>query len=264
MENKQLLTICEKAARAGGQVLLSWRGKFGTRAKGVADYVTDADVASQNAIREVILSEYPDHIFIGEEQPPEVFSTNNDTYTWIVDPLDGTTNYIHNFPCFAVSVAVCRGVRILSGVVYDPVADICFSALKGGGAWCNSTPIQTSAVTELNEALIAVSLPARVDRRSPDLLDFIEATQFSQGVRRTGSAALNLAHLASGVVDSFWAAHIHPWDVAAGVLLVEEAGGTVSGRDGKEFDLWKPHFIAAANPRLHRAVLERLTPFGHE
>jgi myo-inositol-1(or 4)-monophosphatase len=121
--------------------------------------------------------------------------------------------------------------------------------------------LTTSSVTQLREALVAVSLPARVVRNSPDLLDFIEATQVCQGVRRTGSAALNLAHVASGACDAFWATHIHPWDVAAGVLLVREAGGIVTARDGSEFDLWKPDFIAAASAHLHGQLLAALKPF---
>jgi myo-inositol-1(or 4)-monophosphatase len=118
-----------------------------------------------------------------------------------------------------------------------------------------------SAVNSVGEALVAVSLPARVDRHSSDLLDFIEATQVCQGVRRSGSAALNMAHVASGTLDAFWAAHIQPWDIAAGVLLVREAGGIVTGRDGREFDLWNPHFIAAASPNLLHNLLDKLTPY---
>jgi myo-inositol-1(or 4)-monophosphatase len=256
-----LLDTCEAAARAGGRELAAWRGRFRMREKGVADYVTDADLASQAAIRQVIADRFPDHDFIGEEQPPETFADCADRFNWIVDPLDGTTNYIHGFPCYAVSVAVACGKELLAGVVYDPVRDECFAAAAGQGASCNGARLTTSSVTRLERALVVVSLPARVDRNATDLLDFIEATQVCQAVRRTGSAALNLAHVASGVMDAFWASHIHPWDVAAGVLLIREAGGVVTARDGCEFDLWRPNFLAAASSQLHAQLLTALTPF---
>jgi myo-inositol-1(or 4)-monophosphatase len=255
----ELRQVGEAAARAGGRELLQWRGRFQTREKGVCDYVTDADLASQAAIREVIAARFPDHAFIGEEQPPDVFTGPPDQFSWIVDPLDGTTNYVHNYPCYAVSVAVARGRELLAGVIYDPVADTMYAASAGQGAWCNGSRLEVSDIAQAADALVAVSLPARVDRSSPDLLDFIEATQSCQGVRRSGSAALNLANVASGTIDAFWASHIHPWDVAAGVLLVREAGGTVTGRGGEEFDLWNPHFLASAGQELHRHLLSVLT-----
>jgi myo-inositol-1(or 4)-monophosphatase len=221
--------------------------------------VTDADLASQAAIRSVIAARFPDHAFIGEEQPPEVFASRADQFSWIVDPLDGTTNYVHNYPCYAVSVAVARGRDLLAGVIYDPVADTMYAASAGQGAWCNGSRIKVSEVASAGDALVAVSLPARVARNSADLLDFIEATQSCQGVRRSGSAALNLANVACGTIDAFWASHIHPWDVAAGVLLVREAGGTVTGRGGEEFDLWNPHFLATAGEELHHQLLRIFT-----
>jgi myo-inositol-1(or 4)-monophosphatase len=142
------------------------------------------------------------------------------------------------------------------------MADKCFSAIKGSGAWCNGARLAVSERTRVGEALVAVSLPARVKSDSTDLLDMVTAAQRCRGVRRTGSAALNLAHVASGSLDAFWAVHIHPWDVAAGVLLVREAGGVVSGRDGTEFQLWKPHFVSASTDELRRELLGVLTPFG--
>jgi myo-inositol-1(or 4)-monophosphatase len=256
------LRTCEAAARAGGGELLSWRGRFASRLKGATDFVTDADVASEAAIRRIVAERFPDHAFLGEEQPPDEYPADPEQMTWIVDPLDGTTNYLHAYPHYAVSVALARGAELLAGVIYDPLRDQCFSAAVGGGAWCNGVRLNTSATTQTAAALAAVSLPARVRRDSPDLADFIEAAQVCQGVRRSGSAALNLASVASGVLDAFWATHIKPWDVAAGVLLVREAGGVVTGRDGGEFDLWNPHFVAAAGRALQMNLLRVLTPFG--
>nr|ALS90125.1 inositol monophosphatase family [uncultured bacterium] len=254
----ELLEICEAAARAGGNELLEWRGKFQAREKGITDFVTDADLASEAAIRRVIASRFPNHEIIGEEQPPDKFPTESNQMNWLVDPLDGTTNYMHGYPHYAISIAIARGRELLAGVVFDPVAEMCFTATAGRGAKCNGKRMNASAVTEVGNALVAVSLPARVARDAPDLLDFVDAVQVCQAVRRSGSAALNLAYVASGALDAFWANHIHPWDVAAGVLLVREAGGIVTGRDGGEFNLWSPHFVAAATKNLHAGMLKVL------
>ncbi len=258
------LETCEAAARAGGQQLLDWRGRFQTSEKGVCDLVTDGDFASQKAIQAVIASRYPEHAFLGEEQSTGSFLRRADELTWVVDPLDGTTNYVHNYPNYAVSVALARGQELLVGVIYDPLRDECSSAAAGRGAWCNGTRLRVSATTRVADSLLGVSLPARVERHSPDLLDFIEIVQLCQAVRRSGSAALNLAHVAVGALDAFWATHIHPWDVAAGVLLVREAGGIVTARSGAEFDLWNPHFAAASTPSLHSELLDALTPYSHQ
>ncbi len=256
------LETCEAAARAGGEQLMAWRGRFQTREKGACDLVTDADLASQTAIQAVIAARYPDHAFIGEEQASGSYPTRSNQLAWVVDPLDGTTNYVHGYPNYAVSVAIARGLRVLAGVVYDPLRDECFAAAAGQGAWCNAARLKTSAANKLADSLVAVSLPARVQRDSPDLLDFVEVVQVCQAVRRSGSAALNLAQVACGALDAFWATHIHPWDVAAGVLLIREAGGVVTARDGGEFDLWNPHFVAAAGPQLHAELLSALRPFS--
>jgi myo-inositol-1(or 4)-monophosphatase len=256
------LATSEAAARAGGAELLAWRGRFQTRKKGVRDLVTDADLASQEAIRGMISARFPEHAFVGEEQGTKSAAPGGDQLTWIVDPLDGTTNYVHGYPNFAVSVAIARGNDVQAGVIYDPLRDQCFAAAAGKGAWCNGSRLKTSDVTAVAEALVAVSLPAHVQRDSADLLDFIEAARAAQAVRRSGSAALNLAHVASGALDAFWATQIHAWDVAAGVLLIREAGGILTGRDGQPFDLWNPHFLAAAGPELHGEMLEVLTDFS--
>jgi myo-inositol-1(or 4)-monophosphatase len=255
------LETCENAARAGGRELLAWRGRFQTREKGVADLVTDADLASQRAIQEAISAKFPDHAFVGEEQFDSVQSHCAGQPTWVVDPLDGTTNYVHGYPNYAVSVALVQDRNILAGVIYDPLREECYSASAGHGAWLNGKRLQVSGTKRLGDSLVAVSLPARVSEQSPDLLDFVRIVQVCQAIRRSGSAALNLAHVASGALDAFWATHIHPWDVAAGVLLIREAGGILTARDGAEFDLWKPHFISAATPELHHELLQQLTRF---
>lgn len=255
--NETWRETCERAARAGGRALVEWRGRFSTREKAPSDLVTDADLASQEAVRREIAAQFPRHAFLGEESAQSC-QHGADEMTWIVDPLDGTTNYVHDYSQYAVSVALARGNELLVGVVYDPIADECFSAAKGQGAHCNGEPIAVSGVAQISGALAAVSLPARVTCDSPDLQNFVKASQVCQALRRTGSAALNLANVARGSFDAFWASHIRSWDVAAGILLVREAGGVVTGLDGREFDLWRPHFIACATPPLHaslRAIL---------
>ena len=254
------ITTCEAAARAGARELLQWRGRFSAREKAPADLVTEADVAAQEAVRRLIAARFPDHAFLGEETATAPIA-HGDHLIWIVDPLDGTTNYVHGYPQFAVSVALARGGDVLVGVIYDPVGDECFLAVRHEGAWCNGQQLSTSSIANICDALAAVSLPARVRSDSPDLLNFIEAAQSCQAVRRTGSAALNLAYVARGWFDAFWATQIHPWDVAAGVLLIREAGGIVTARNGEDFDLWRPAFLSAANPELHAELLKLLTPY---
>lgn len=257
----EFLDACETAARAGGRQLLEWRGRFKTREKGVGDFVTDADLASQQAVRDVVIGRYPTHEFLGEERTDHDFVNRPDQLVWVADPLDGTTNYVHGYPIYAVSVGLVRGQEILVGVIYDPLRDQCFSAMQGGGAWCNGERLKTSGAERLSEALVGVSLPPHVRRDSPDLLDFVEVAQVCQAVRRSGSAALNLAHVANGTLDAFWATCIYPWDVAAGVLLVREAGGVITGRDGGKFDLWNPHLITAASKSLQQEMLAAMTSY---
>jgi myo-inositol-1(or 4)-monophosphatase len=196
---------------------------------------------------------------MGEEKTSQL-DVGDDDHVWLVDPLDGTVNYIHGYPCYAVSVAVSKGNILLAGVIFDPLADEIFIAEKGAGAFCNGTRLATSAVQTVGDALVAVSLPPRVGHDSPDLADLVRMIQVSQAVRRSGSAALNLAYVAHGRLDAFWATKIQTWDVAAGVLLVQEAGGVVTGRHGGEFDLWNPHFASAAGPELHADLLRTLGP----
>jgi myo-inositol-1(or 4)-monophosphatase len=160
-----------------------------------------------------------------------------------------------------VSVALVVDRKIACGVIYDPLREECYSAAAGHGAWLNGQKLQASGTRTRGDALVAVSLPTRVRSESPDLLDFVQIVQLCQAIRRSGSAALNLAHVASGALDAFWATHIHPWDVAAGVLLIREAGGFLTARDGSEFDLWKPHFISAATRELHGELFKELTRF---
>lgn len=261
-EFDELLHVALLAACAGGEKLIEWQGKFATREKSPADLVTDADLASQRAVASVVADSFPDHAFLGEENPGAVRELLAKPTCWVVDPLDGTTNYVHGFPAFAVSVAVVVAGEVVVGVVFDPIRDHVYSAVKRGGAWCNGERIHTSQRAELADALVALSLPPQADGASPDVLDFLAIVGRCRGVRRTGSAALNLAYVAAGMLDGQWARVIHPWDVAAGVLLVREAGGVVTASDGAPLDLANPHFTAAGTRSLHGQLIEVLAGSG--
>lgn len=247
------LKICEEAARLGGAVIQDWVGRFEIRKKGLTDLVTQADLASQEAIRAAVLGVFPDHSLLGEEGVPD--SEPRTEYRWILDPLDGTTNYAHGVPHYAVSLALERNGDVIVGAVYNPSLDECFTAAKGQGAWLNGRPIHVSNVTDMTEALAAVGFPYDVDRNSPDLLVFLDVLCRCQAIRRTGSAALNLCYLAAGRFDLFWSYSTKIWDVAAGVLLLREAGGVVSSPTGGEFVLESGQFLAAANQELHAQLL---------
>ena len=262
----EFVTVCEKAARAAGGVLLDWRGKFHVREKGPADLVTEADEASQEMIRQILLGEFPEHGFVGEEDIDADLtdvdggsqSSSDCEYRWIVDPLDGTTNYVHGLQSYSVSIALQRHSELVVGVVFDPVLDECYTAVAGQGARLNGSPLHTSGVTRFQDALVATSLPPKVKPDSTEVRLFLETMYRSQAIRRLGSAALNLCYLAAGRLDGYWAMSINAWDVAAGILLAREAGGIVTAIDGGAFDLDDPKFAAAANLPLHGELVQIL------
>jgi len=257
------LEICEKAVRAGGKVLLEKWGRVAVHEKGRADLVTEADLVSQETVRRTIFDAFPDHDLVGEEDPPgRQESTIRSEYRWIVDPLDGTTNYVHRVPHFSVSLALERRGELLAGAIYDPVADECFTAGRGEGSRLNGNPIRTSGVARLSDALAAIGFPAVVRPDSPDLRAFFEAVTACQAIRRTGSAALNLAYVAAGRFDACWSFSTKAWDAAAGALLIREAGGAVTDPRGTPFVLDCGHFLASATPPLHRELLALMARAG--
>ncbi|MBA2114302.1 inositol monophosphatase family protein [Bremerella alba] len=244
------LTSCEKAARAAGDVLNQWRGKFSVREKGRFDLVTDADDAAQKVIEEILTADFPDFEFLGEEGPSGLSRETGSPYCWIVDPLDGTMNYVHGLPNYAVSIGLTNAGKVIAGVIYDPVFDRCFKAEKGQGAYLNDEKLEVSTAQSLEESLIAFSFPTTVEKDSPVIQDFMNVLVKSQGIRRFGSAALNLAYVAAGQLDAYWAGFNKPWDVAAGVILVEEAGGVVQGFAHQPFNIDQPKIVATATPQL--------------
>jgi len=265
-----LLAVCEAAARAGGHVLRDWAGRFAIREKAARDFVTEADLESQREIRRIVAAAFPGHGFVGEEadagtaQPPPGAPGHSGSGTrWIVDPLDGTTNYVHGFPAFCVSVAVADGDDILAGAIYDPLRDECFTARRGGGAFLAGRRLTAPRVAALEEAVAAVSFPPQVTATSPAIADFVAVAPHVRAVRRTGSTALNLAWLACGRLHAFWARQVACWDVAAGLLILLESGGAagpfVARADGGDaIPLDDPAFVAASTPELLGALRNAL------
>lgn len=247
-------TVCEQAVRSAGAVLLKYLGRVEAREKGPSDLVTEADLASQEMVRRTVLGAFPNHCMIGEEDPAGAASPRTE-FRWIVDPLDGTTNYVHSLPFFAISLALERNGELLVGAVYNPVTNECFKAAAGHGALCNGRPIRCSKVPNLSKAVAAAGFPAGANRHSPDVLVFLEALDLCQAARRTGSAALNLAYVAAGRMDLFWSYSTKVWDVAAGVLMVREAGGVVTSPSGGPFILDDAKFLAASSEPVHREAL---------
>lgn len=251
----ELTETAERAARAGADVLRLWQGRIAVREKSPADLVTQADLASQQAIRQTIHQQFPDHNFVGEEYE-EGIATTSSPARWIVDPLDGTTNYVHGLPFYSVSVAVEYEGKVVAGIVYDPERDECFRATYGAGATLNGRPIRTSNVVAIDQALLVTGFAPRAAADSPDVGRFIRMLHTAQGLRRLGSAALNLCYVACGRVDAYWASAINAWDVAAGALIAAEAGAAISGVDGKPRDLWDRQILTSSTSDLHRALIE--------
>ena len=251
-----LETVCE-AAKIGGAILQEWRTKFTAREKNPSDLVTEADVASEKAIFEFIHERYPDHRFLGEEGLNR--NEGDSPIRWIIDPLDGTSNYVHGFPYYAVSIGVEEHGELLAGAVFDPTRDELFAASKGNGATLNGEPISVSIQDDLSQALCMASLPVKTDRSHPAVQCFLRVLEAAQHVQRTGSAALNLCGVASGRVDAFWSTSLKPWDMAAGVVIVREAGGRVTTAEDSTFRVDEPNLLATNGLRIHQALCSLLT-----
>jgi myo-inositol-1(or 4)-monophosphatase len=255
--------VCLEAAQCGGQALLDWRDRFKPREKGPKDLVSEADLAAQEAIRGIVCKAFPQHDFLSEEDAADrrakglnPLGERRSEYRWIVDPLDGTTNYVHHLPGYAVSIALEHDGELLVGVVFDPLSRDCFVAERGNGAKLNGTRLATSGCQALEKALVAVSFSPHVSRDSPEIKRFTEILLASQSIRRMGSAALNLSYVAAGRLDGYLATSVSIWDVAAGLLLVKEAGGIATGLDGGRLDLERPELIAGASEPLLKQLVD--------
>lgn len=243
-------------AREAGVLLMQYfqRG-IKIEYKGDADLVTAADRASEKLIRERVAAQFPAHEVMGEEQG---LDDRGAEYRWYVDPLDGTTNFAHGYPVFCVSLAIERrsagsGVRV-AAVVYDPTRDELFTAEQAGGAHLDGKPIHVSKAATLKECLVATGFPSHKRHKNPNIHFYHQITLRTHGVRRAGSAALDLCNVACGRFDGFWEFNLNPWDTAAGVLIVEEAGGKVTSFDGSPFVLDSRETLGS-NGLVHEALV---------
>ena len=256
-----LETACE-AARLGGKILVDYLGKAVVREKGPADLVTDADVASQQAIEKLIRIRFPQHEFLGEESTPvdRERAQASGRPMWVVDPLDGTANYVHRLPGFSVSVALVEGNEPKVGVVFDPLADTLYAASSEGVVTKNNKPIRVSGCERLDKAMVCCSFRPNVRRGDAEVDQFLNVLESSQSLRRLGSAAMNLCYVAEGCLDAYWASSVKAWDVAAGGLIARVAGAQLTSIAGGPFDLWDPKLLIASSPSLHAAMLKCLSP----
>jgi len=238
-------------AREAGQVLLAHRG-VGFELKGDYDLVTAADRASEQLVLKRLRERFPDHGIVAEEGGRAELDAD---LRWYVDPLDGTTNFAHGFPMWNVTLALAQHGEVIAGVVYDPLNRELFAAERGAGARLNGAPIHVSKARLLNDALLSTGFPSRKRHQNVNIHFYYQLAMLSHGVRRGGSAALDLAYTACGRLEAFWEFGLNPWDMAAGTLLVEEAGGKVSGMRGERFDLLD-RYVLADNGLVHGELLE--------
>ena len=256
-----MLDFAIQTARDAGRILAERFGrKIEISNKSEIDLVTESDLASERLIIERIKTYYPRHSVLAEESGatnPQNLDQQSD-WLWIIDPLDGTTNYAHAYPCFCVSIALAHQGKLEVGVVYDPIRDEMFAAERGQGASLNGRRISVSSTTILGRALLCTGFPYDVRQRSEFARHFANFIMHAQGVRRDGAAALDLAYVAAGRFDGFWEEGLKPWDVAAGVLLIEEAGGRVSDYLGDPASIYTPP-IMASNGLIHEEMMKVLT-----
>jgi myo-inositol-1(or 4)-monophosphatase len=248
-------------AREAGAVLReAYGGAHALERKGAIDLVTETDRRAESLILSRLRERFPDHAVLAEESGAH--QARNAPVRWLIDPLDGTTNFAHNYPFFCVSIAAETQGRLVAGAVFDPVRDEMFAAAAGKGAALNGTPLRVSTVDRLENSLLVTGFPYDVrehpERHVPLFQAFLVR---AQGLRRDGSAALNLCYLAAGRFDGFWEGHLAPWDMAAGVLMVREAGGRVTDYAGGTFRLERPE-ILASNGRIHEEMCTILTGAG--
>jgi myo-inositol-1(or 4)-monophosphatase len=254
------LNIAIMAARKAGTVILRHMDRLGTLTvsnKSRNDYVSDVDRQAEDEIIRVIHKAYPEHGILAEESGQR----NGNDYQWIIDPLDGTTNYLHGFPQFAVSIALSNRGRIEQGCIYDPLREELFTASRGSGAFLNDRRIRVSGAKTLEGTLLGTGFPFKQQQHLTAYLEMFKALhRDSAGIRRAGSAALDLAYVAAGRLDGFWEIGLNPWDMAAGALLILEAGGMAGDFRGSE-GYNDSGNIVAGNPKVYQAMLQAIAPF---
>jgi len=244
--------MSEIAREAGALLMEFFRRRVKIEYKGDADLVTEADRTSEKLILERIRKQWPSHDVIGEEGARV---ETGGAYRWYVDPLDGTTNFAHGFPVFCVSLGLAFQGKRKAAVVYDPTRDELFAAERGKGAVLNAVKIEVSKTPKLQQSLVATGFPSHKRHKNPNIYFYHQLTLRSHGVRRAGSAALDLAYVAAGRLDGFWEFNLNAWDTAAGILVVEEAGGKVSGFRGEELEI-TDRDVLASNGLIHPELLQ--------
>ena len=251
-----MIELAIRIAREAGAILQDFASRdFTITNKGRINLVTEADHASEAHIKRAILENYPDHQILAEESGVHASSSD---YVWIIDPLDGTTNFAHGVPCYGVSIGVEHRGEMIAGVIYDPSRDEVYAAERGGGAFRNGTPINASSVKTLEEALLVSGFPYDVREQMNKYLPAWEAfLSTAQGVRRLGAASIDMCYVACGYFDGFWEFGLNPWDTAAGWVLIEEAGGKVTRTDGLAFENARPDLLAT-NGHIHKEMMEVL------
>ena len=250
--------VAQEAALKAGQILADLFGKVNRiTKKGAIDLVTEADVRAEDAILKVVRDHFPEDGILAEESGR---CGEDADRIWIVDPLDGTTNFAHGFPFFAVSIALQVDGDVVLGLVFNPLLNESFAARRGGGAYLNRSPIRVSENRGLRESLLATGFPYSICEGAESVMDLLSRmVVLAQGVRRAGSAAIDLCYVAAGRFDGFWEEGLKPWDTAAGSLIVREAGGMVSDYSGAPYSPGG-RSIVAANPHIHGAMLRVLAP----
>lgn len=250
-----LATAIEAVVKAGQIQTEHARKAFHVGKKGLIDLVTEVDVAVESGFRNMIAGRFPDHAVLGEEMGMSP-DDSQARCRWLFDPIDGTTNYAHGLPIYCASAALEVDGRIQVGAVFDPTREELFTAERGRGAFLNGTPLRVSQASALVDSLLVTGFPYDVQTRTDDIVGlFGRFLGRARAVRRLGSAALDLCYVAAGRMDGFWEQDLKPWDVAAGILLVEEAGGRVSGFSGAPFSPYGAN-IVASNGHLHQQMLD--------
>ena len=258
-----MLTIAVKAARRAGSIINRAArdvDQVTVTRKRHNDFVTEVDKNAEGAIIDVIRGAYPDHAILAEESGKSAGAKGVSEYTWIIDPLDGTTNFIHGFPQYAVSIALMHRQTLAHGVIYDMAKNELFQASRGGGAFLNDRRIRVSKRTHFEDALIGTGFPySNMESLDQYLAMFRAVVSQVAGVRRAGAAALDLAYVAAGRLDGFWELGLSPWDIAAGILIIQEAGGLVSDLHG-ESDYLQSGRIVGGNPKIFHQLLRVISP----
>ncbi|MGB4140138.1 MAG: inositol monophosphatase family protein [Limnochordia bacterium] len=254
--NQLILEQVKDLAFTAGKILREHlHDDFSIEYKGEIDLITDADRASEDFLIRAITTLYPQHAILTEEGGK--LGDPGSEFLWVIDPLDGTTNFAHRLPYFSVSIALLKNTEPVIGVVYNPIADEMFAAEYGCGAWLNDHPIRVSKTANLKTSLLCTGFPYDMQLKQNNIANYARLVVQTQGVLRLGSAALDLCYVACGRFDGFWDFHLKPWDMAAGALVVAEAGGTLSGITKPQFDLHAGE-IAASNGLIHQALLNEL------